>query len=82
MDSRKTKNINEILNKLIDAKTEDIREILDTYQNVINDKTKEKLQNAIKSESYKNIESRKLMKKYLKPILFNGSKALKKPVVE
>lgn len=75
----KTKNINEILNRIIDAKTEDISEILKKFGDVINNKIKERLQDAVRSDSYKNIESRKLMKKYLKAILFNGSKTINKP---
>lgn len=73
----KTRNINEILNTVIDAKTEDINEILENYGDVLNDKTKEKLKDTVKTQDYKNIKSRKLMKRYLKAVLFNGSKMIK-----
>lgn len=78
----KKKNINAILNTIIDTKSENINEILENYGDSFNDKIKERLKNAVQSKDYKNMESRKLMKKYLKEVLFNGSKIINKSIAE
>ena len=65
------KKISEILDTLLDAKQEDLNEILDDMGDFLNEKTRNKIESAIKDMHPMNHLSRKKLSTYLKPILYN-----------
>ncbi|AYV85413.1 MAG: hypothetical protein Satyrvirus15_10 [Satyrvirus sp.] len=68
------KQIEEILNTLLDAKVEDLNKILSEMQNFLNKKTRNKIKKAIEDANYDSIPpgSRKKLMKYIKNILYNN----------
>lgn len=66
------KNINEIINILIDAKHEDLNEILDSMINIIKTKTINKIIETIEKSDCSKTDARKKLVAYLKPILYNN----------
>ena len=66
-----TKKIDQILNSLLDAKIEDLNEILNKMGNFLNKKTRNKIKDAIEKIDYKQVDARKKLRTYLKPILYN-----------
>lgn len=66
-----TKKINEILETLIDAKIEDLNEILNDMNDFLNKKTRNKIKETIKHFALEKHGSRKKLKSYLKPLLYN-----------
>lgn len=67
-----TKKIEEILNLILDAKTEDLNEIINEFGDCLNKKTRIKIKNAIENADYSKPDCRKKLISYLKPILFNN----------
>ena len=65
------KKISEILNTLLDTKQEDLTEILNDMGDFLNEKTRDKISNAIKDVDYSNPGSRKRLITYLKALLYN-----------
>lgn len=65
------RKIDEILNTLLDAKIEDLNEILNDMGDFLNKKTRDKIKDAIKNIDCKKVGSRKKLITYLKPILYN-----------
>jgi len=68
------KKIDEILNTLLDAKTEDLNEILNDMGDFLNKKSRNKIKKAIEDTNYDSIPpgSRKKLMKYIKTILYNN----------
>src|SRR5271155_5436037 len=71
------KKINEILNTLIDAKREDLNNILNEMSELFNEETINKIKRVLKNTDYTRLDCRKKLMSYLKPILCN-----KKGIVE
>lgn len=67
-----TKKIDEILNLLLDAKTEDFNEIINEMGDFLNEKTRDKIKDTIKNVDYTKPNYRKKLIAYLKPILYNN----------
>jgi len=67
------KKINEIVNILLDAKTEDFNSMLDKLGDDISKKTRENIINTIKDVDYSKPIARKKLISYLKPVLANNS---------
>jgi uncharacterized C2H2 Zn-finger protein len=65
------KKIDEILETLINAKIDDLNEILNDMGDFLNKKSREKIRNAIENMDYTRPGARKKLKTYLKPILYN-----------
>lgn len=63
--------IDEILNTLMDAKIEDLNDILKNMDGVMNKATRNKIKNAIERFDNTKVSARKKLISYLKPILFN-----------
>lgn len=72
----KTKSIDEILNMMVETKTEDLNEFLNEMCDILNNETKEKIKQAIKD--FYDTKSRKKLKSYLKIILFDNKDMIKK----
>lgn len=66
------KKINEILEKLIDAKMDDLNDILTEMGEYLNEKTINRIKYTIESTDYSKPDARKKLKTYLKPILYNN----------
>ena len=66
-----TKKIDEMLDTLIDAKREDLGEILNEMEDILNKKARNKIKEAIENMDWMNPRARKKLKSYLKPILYN-----------
>ena len=66
-----TKKIDEMLDTLIDAKREDLGEILNEMEDILNKKARNKIKEAIENMDWTNPRARKKLKSYLKPILYN-----------
>jgi hypothetical protein len=67
-----TKKIDEILNLLLDAKTEDFNEILNEMGDFLDKKTRQKIKETIDNADYSKPNYRKKLISYLKPILHNN----------
>jgi hypothetical protein len=65
------KKIDEILETLINAKIDDLNEILNDMGDFLNKKSRGKIKNAIENMDYTRPGARKKLKTYLKPILYN-----------
>ena len=63
--------IDEILDSLIEAKIDDLNLILNDMQDILNKKTRNKIREAIENADYTKPGTRKKLKSYLKPILYN-----------
>jgi hypothetical protein len=61
-----TKKIDEILNKLIDAKIKDLYHFYDETSDIFNEKTKKRIKNSIKKIHYPTPEERKNLESSLK----------------
>ena len=72
----KIKNMDEIINTIIEAKTEDLSAILDEFGGIFNDKAKKRIQE-IKKEFY-DTKSRKMLAKHLKLLFFGKKDMIKK----
>ena len=70
----KKKKIDEILDTLLDAKIEDLNDILNDYEDIISKKHIKRIKDTIDSVnvSLSRSDARKKLRSYLKPILFNG----------
>lgn len=66
-----SKKIDEILEILIDAKIDDLEEILDTMGDILNKKSRNKIKEAVENMDRRKPGARKKLKSYLKPILYN-----------
>lgn len=66
------KKINEIINKILDVKTEDLYLILDKLDGIINKETKQNIIKTINDVDNPNPERRKKLVSYIKPILYNN----------
>ncbi len=66
------KKINEIINKMLDIKTEDLHAIINKLDGIINKKTKQNIIKTIKDIDNSNPECRKKLISYIKPILHNN----------
>lgn len=66
------KKINEIVNRLLDAKIDDLNEILQEMQDCLRKKSIRKIKEALENADYTNIESRKKLVSYLKLVLYNN----------
>lgn len=71
------KKIDEILDVLVDAKLEDLNEILNNFT-FLNKSTRNKLKETIESFDYSKPKARKKLKSYLKPILNNNKNMILK----
>jgi len=67
-----TKKINEIMEKLLDAKVEDLNMILNEMEDFLNDKTVKKIKETLETVDFSKSDSRKKLKTYLKPILYDN----------
>ena len=69
-----SKKIDEILNTLLDAKVEDLNEILNDMGDFLNKKSRAKIKKAIENTNHDSIPpgSRKKLMKYIKTILYNN----------
>jgi hypothetical protein len=67
-----TKKIDEIVNLLLDAKTEDLNDIIGEYGDFLNKKSRQKIKETIENADYSKPDCRKKLISYLKPILFNN----------
>jgi len=67
------KKINEIVNILLDAKTEDFNTMLDKLGDTVSDKTRQNIINTIKDVDCSKPVARKKLISYLKPLLVNNS---------
>ena len=65
------KKIDEILETLIDAKLEDLNEILYDMNDFLNKKSRIRIRETIENFDYTRANYRKKLKTYLKPILYN-----------
>lgn len=65
------KKIDEMLETLIDAKIDDLEEILSEMGDFVSEKSRNKIREAIKNMDYGRPGARKKLKSYLKPILYN-----------
>jgi hypothetical protein len=65
------KKIDEIINVLVDAKIEDLNEILNDMNDFLNENTKKKIKEAIEIVDYRKPGARKKLISYLKPLLYN-----------
>ncbi len=65
------KKIDEILETLINAKIDDLNEILNDMGDFLNEKSTKKIKNAVENMDYTRPGARKKLKTYLKPILYN-----------
>ena len=65
------KKIDEILETLIDAKLEDLNEILNDMNDFLNKKTRNKIKETIERFDCTKPDYRKKLKTYLRPILYN-----------
>lgn len=65
------KKIDEILETLIDAKIDDLNEILEDMGDFLDEKTQQKIKETIEKMDYTKPGSRKKLRSYLKPILYN-----------
>lgn len=71
-----TKKIDEILNMLVETKTEDLNSILNEMNGILNEKTKNKIRETIKE--FYDTKSRNNLKSHLKVILYDGKNIIKK----
>lgn len=71
-----TKKIDEILNLLLDAKLEDLNEILNEMGDFLNKKTRNKIKETIENADYSKPNYRKKLISYLKPILYNNKEMI------
>ena len=65
------KKINEILENLIDAKIDDLNEVLDDMGDFLNKKTRNRIKETIENMDQSKPDARKKLKSYIKPILYN-----------
>ena len=70
------KKIDEILNTLLDAKTEDLNEIINDMNDFLNKKTRQKILDAIENADYSKPNNRKHLKSYLRAILYNNKEMI------
>ncbi len=66
------KKINEIINILLDAKIEDLHEILNDMGDFLTIDVRDEILNAIENADHKSPNSRKKLMKYIKAILYNN----------
>ncbi len=66
------KKINEIINTLLDSKTEDLNEIIDEYGDCLSENSRKKIKETIENTDYSKPDRRKKLISYLKPILYNN----------
>jgi hypothetical protein len=71
-----TRNVDEILNMILQTKTEDLNDFLNEMGDILKDETKEKIKQAIKK--FYDTKSRKTLKSHLKIILFDNKDMVKK----
>ena len=80
-DKKWTKmKIDEALDRLIEAKIDDLNSILDEYSDFFNKKTRNKLKETIENFDYTKPDARKKLKTYLKPILYNHKDMINKTI--
>ena len=72
----KIKNMDEIINMIIETKTEDLSSILDEMGDIFNDDAKKRIQE-VKEEFY-DTKSRKMLAKHLKLLFFGKKDMIKK----
>ena len=73
-----SKKIDEILDTLIDAKIEDLSEILNDMGDFLNKKTRARIKETMENVDYTKPGARKKLKSYLKPILYSYRDMIRK----
>ena len=71
-----TKKIDEILDLLLDAKIEDLNEILNEMGVFLNKKTRQRIKETIENADYSKPNCRKKLKMYIKPLLYNNKEMI------
>lgn len=66
------KKINEIINTLLDSKTEDLHKLLDNFNGILSKKVRQNIMKTIKDADYSNPNCRRKLISYIKPILYNN----------
>ncbi len=66
------KKINEIINTLLDSKTEDLHKLLEKFDGILSKKIRQNIIKTIKDADYSNPDCRKKLISYIKPILYNN----------
>src|SRR5207253_9227190 len=66
------KKINEIIDTLLDAKTDDLNTILDKFDGVLDKKIRRNIIDTIRDVDYSNPTRRKKLISYIKPILHSN----------
>lgn len=66
------KKIDEVLNTLLDAKIDDLNEILEDMNAFLSEATKQMINEAIDNVDYRKIGRRKKLISYLKPVIYNN----------
>ena len=64
------KKINEIINSILDSKTDDLHEILKKFDGILSKKIRQNIIKTIKDVDYSNPNCRKKLISYIKPILY------------
>jgi hypothetical protein len=66
------KKINEIINIILDLRTEDLKSIVENFGSALSKKAKENIIKTIEDADYSKLEQRKKLISYIKPILYNN----------